>query len=365
MTKPKRSVDLARGDTMSPDDTYPEMAGEQGDINGEAGTRAFLALSFPTLGKRLTREARRIVSRRIPTFPWLRPLATAMERVASLPVPARERFRRIEVLPSRSDNPSWLSPDLVWVRQQPQVLLPRRLMEGQPLPPASQPPLSDNPWQLSPMEGQPLSPHLRQQLQNFVGHGTESLRIHNDEAAHDFAQAQRADAVTVGRHIFFRQDRFRPQEDEGFALLTHEALHVVRAMRPDSAWRRATLFGIQEEEQEAANIESRALAARRNASLVAAPSLLSPRPLLQAQTPVAPGRPEGLPSQRMAGPAAAMVSAESTASALAQRPMRAPTDRTLENGPMSAPTTPDMDELKRALYRDLMKQIKADLERGG
>ena len=40
--------------------------------------------------------------------------------------------------------------------------------------------------------------------------------------------------------------------------------------------------------------------------------------------------------------------------------------------PISAPSVtpeamglPDLDDLRRALYRDLMSQIKADLERGG
>jgi hypothetical protein len=44
--------------------------------------------------------------------------------------------------------------------------------------------------------------------------------------------------------------------------------------------------------------------------------------------------------------------------------MKASADRSLDNG-AAAPAMPDMDALKRSLYRDLMRQIKADLERGG
>ncbi|GHO83197.1 eCIS core domain-containing protein [Dictyobacter formicarum] len=326
---------------MSSNDGYREMAGEQKNITSEAGTRAFQMLPFPTLGERLAHEARRIVSRRIPTFLWLQPLATAMERVTTLPVPAQEHFQRIEVLPNYNNHPSQWPPNQVRSQQQPQELTPHGFMEGQP-----------------------LAPHLRQQLQNFVGHGTESVRIHNDEVAHDFAQAQGADAVTVGQHIFFRQDRFRPQEIKGFALLAHEALHVVRFMQPDSSWRRTTQAGIQEEEQEAATLENNALAARRNPSSVATSPPLSARPPLQAQRSGLFRQAPGFTPQHMARPATMAPSGFTTIDPM-PHPMRASTDRSLEQGTMSTPTTPDVDELKRALYRDLMRQIKADLERGG
>jgi hypothetical protein len=205
-------------------------------------------------------------------------------------------------------------------------------------------------------QGQPLPSSIKQQLQSFVGPGTETIRIHDDGESDALAQASRADAVTLGSHIFFRQGRFRPQEDEGFALLTHEALHVVRVMQSGTAWRRATQAGIQEEEQEASAIESQALHARRNVRR----RDHTPSASLQVPiSPVKPFMPQHLASQAVSA---------ATASTPAQQPMKASTDRTLENGErmQSAPAvTPNMDELKRILYRDLIRQIKADLERGG
>ncbi|GHO90344.1 hypothetical protein KSF_003920 [Reticulibacter mediterranei] len=194
---------------------------------------------------------------------------------------------------------------------------------------------------------------LTQQLQSFVGPGTEAIRIHDNIESDALAQASQADAVTLGSHIFFRQGRFRPQEDEGFALLTHEALHVVRAMQPGIAWRRATQAGIQEEEQAASTIESRALHARRDVTGRAR----APSTSLQVKSaPVKPFIPQHMAHQAV------------NASTPAQQPMRASIDRALENGERAqsmSSVMPNMDELKRTLYRDLIRQIKADLERGG
>src|ERR1043166_8264614 len=86
---------------MTPDESA--LFDEQRDaIKSEEGKKAFLMRPFPTLGERLANEARRIASRRIPVFPWLRPLDTMMEQLASLPVPAQDRFQRIEVLPRQA-----------------------------------------------------------------------------------------------------------------------------------------------------------------------------------------------------------------------------------------------------------------------
>lgn len=360
---------------MMPDESA--QSDEQRDaIKSEEVKKAFLMRPFPTLGERLANEARRVASRRILVFLWLRPLERMMEHLASLLVPAQERFQRFDALPSgrsiAGSNVSTQGPFRTWGREEgtPVPLQSRAQKAGlDSSTPVSAPMKEGSPLNFSNSSmasdpaGQPLPPHLQQRLQSFVGRGSESLRIHTDAASHALVRAHRADAVTIGQHIFFREGGFRPQEERGFALLTHEALHVVRAMQPDSAWRRATQAGIEEEEQEAAGIESRALEARRNASWE--PALLPSQPLLPAQASMLPRRLPPLPPPRMAGPAplAAESVASAPAPAPAQRPMKASTDRSLDNG--GPPAQPDMDALKRSLYRDLMRQIKADLERGG
>ena len=302
----------------------PDDSSEQQDAHGaEEDTRAFLTQPFPSLGERLAREAHRIVSHRIPVFPWLRPLETTIEHLTSLPLPAQERFQRTETPPA----------SVAFLHTGSDV-------EGNALGTLKMPGRKAE----ATREGQPLSPQLQQRLQTFVGHGTEMIRVHDDESSHAIAQTQRADAVTMGTHIFFGQGHFRPQEDTGFALLAHEALHVTRAMQPGRAWRRATQMGIQEEEQEAEALENRVLHARRNASWG---NQSAPAPQRPAYSPLPVGD-----------------VAPTIPSTPAQHPMRAATGRSLEDS-TGSPAMPDLDAWKRTLYRDLMRQIKADLERGG
>jgi hypothetical protein len=188
---------------------------------------------------------------------------------------------------------------------------------------------------------------MRWRLGAVVGPGAEAVRVHRDADADRFARARRADAVTVGRHVFFRQGRFRPEEPEGFALLAHEATHVLAALRPNAAWRRATVAGAQEEEQ-GARARERALLGR---PFAAAPRLeAAPGPLAQRPAPLS----------------VAPLPTPPAASSAALTPMAAATDRHLDGSePTGAPATVDVDELRRNLYRDLMSQIRADLERGG
>lgn len=334
----------------------------------EEVSKAFLLPRFPTLGERLASEARRIASCRIPVFPWLQPLETTIEHLASLPVPAHERFQRIEALPRHASLPGTGVAHGIGVASSPGVVSTFRPSASHADVP-SRPGATSVPRSFGREEqpflprGQQIPLHLQQRLQNFVGQSTESIRIHNDAESHALAEAQRADAVTIGQHIFFREGQYRPQEARGFALLTHEALHVVRAMQPGGAWYRATQAGVQEEEQEAASVESRALEARCNASWEPAP--LPPRPRFPAQAslpsrrPSSPSRTTGHAS--LAAESAAPTSISVLASTPAQRPMKASKDRSLDN----VPALPDMEALKRSLYRDLMRQIKADTERGG
>jgi len=187
------------------------------------------------------------------------------------------------------------------------------------------------------VEGQPLTSYVQQRLRDFVGPGSETIRVHTDETAHAIAHALKADAVTVGEQVFFRQGHFRPHEDEGFALLTHEAMHVIQAMRPGSSWRRATQVGVQEDEQEASIQERNVLRARREVAFL--------------PHPTAHRAPAGRSSARP--------------SSSVHRPMAAPTKRPLDNVPPPVHTMPDLEDLKRTLYRDLKRQIRADRERGG
>lgn len=222
-------------------------------------------------------------------------------------------------------------------------------------------------WEAPATEGLPLAPQVRLRLSEVVGTGTEAVRVHRDSVADAVARGQRADAVTLGRHVFFRAGRFRPDEDAGFALLAHEASHVLQALRPGTAWRRATGAGVAEEERAANAHEQAALAQQRTT----APHLREPGTSVERPAPTLgqgprAGRsddfgwrpPAVVPEPRAAaGPGAA--------SSAALRPMAAPADRSVEAKAAEAPVVPDFEEMRRALYRDLIRQVRIDFERGG
>ena len=200
-----------------------------------------------------------------------------------------------------------------------------------------------------------------------MGPGTEAIRVHTDETANAITRAQRADAVTVGEQVFFRQGRFRPHEDEGFALLTHEAMHVIQALRPGSAWRRATQGGLQEEEQEASIQERNVLRARREVTFPPQPAQ---RPAPASRYPVLPAErqvPVERSSIRSGG--GSLKPEQAVASSPVHRPMAAPDERTLDNATPPSPSVRDVEDLKPMLYPVFTKWIrdylKADLERGG
>jgi hypothetical protein len=368
--------------TFDPD-AASHMAQSQLDTTSDTGIDARLSGSVPTLGEKLALEAQRIASRHMPDFPWLRLLEPVRERVVSLPVPSQARFQRTEAFPAGSPSQKVsheLFLEAMFSLPQQSVMHPAPDMVKRVVGASSQvwdQPLSSYVQQrqqnflrtdtetnsvrteshfgedIQQQEwGQPLPPLEQQRLRDFVGPGTETIRVHSDEVADALVRPQQADAVTVGHHIFFRKGHFRPREREGFALLTHEATHVIQAMRPDSAWKRATQGGVHEEEQEASVQERLALDTGRGSSFPRQPATPSLRPALASRYPVEPGRPQVAPVPVVS-------------SSPVQRPMAAATDRTVDQQAIPTPSMPDVEELKRTVYRDLIRQIRADLERGG
>ena len=180
--------------------------------------------------------------------------------------------------------------------------------------------------------GEPLPADVNQRLRAVVGSGIDPLRIHRDPEADALARAHRADAVTVGTDVFFRSGRFDPGAPRGFALLAHEAVHVREFSQPGAGWRRSSELSVGEEEARASRLERLARG----------------------------GTPQPAPSERSARPAPAALSSAPVA-APALRPMAALTDRN-EAGP---PPAASGDTLRQGLYRDLLRQIRSEMERGG
>ncbi len=299
---------------------------------------------FKTLGERLAEMAQRLTMRRIPRFPWLKPLGEMLDHVAALPLPTSSRYARIEGPVSPIELTDRREPALARAEASPTAPMPWPAPDLPTAGPAPSP--------------QPIPPAVRAHLETVVGPGAEEARVHTDEVADRIARAERADAVTVGRDIYFRQDAYRPDQDRGFGLLTHEVVHVLRALDPHASWRRATARGVADEEAAAEAGEVAVLGHGPHGAMPPAVRPAGPTPPLAVPSLPPPSRP--------LAPAPAPSGAPPVGPA--QRPLLAASDRALETPsaePGQASAMPNIDELKRSIYRDLMRQIKSDFERGG
>jgi outer membrane protein OmpA-like peptidoglycan-associated protein len=75
--------------------------------------------------------------------------------------------------------------------------------------------------------GRPLEPDVRADVEQLVGDDLSDVRVHDDAAAAESAEAAGARAYTAGEHVVFGPGRYAPQTGAGRALLAHELGHVV------------------------------------------------------------------------------------------------------------------------------------------
>jgi hypothetical protein len=254
----------------------------------------------------LAGDACRLGRRHMPAIEWLELLHPVIHRVSKSANPVAGKFHRQEaILPGKG----WLlEPDAA----------------------------PEDDFEFAP--GRPLPAETRDRLRPLLGAEVDAVRVHDGKLADAVAHEHRADAVTVGRDVYFRRGLFQPGEPAGLALLAHEATHVVEALRPGAAWKRATATGMEQEERKALGRE-RDLRARRSP----APEPLEMRP----DPPVNRGRPAAQPS----------------AQSPATHPMKADIGRSLDAITAGAPGG-GMDDMRRTLFRDLLSHIRTEFERG-
>jgi hypothetical protein len=282
-----------------------------------------------TLGHRLDGLGRRLAARHDVDFPWSAPLGVLLDQLTGLPSPADPRFARREATRQRLVAP------------------------GVP-------------------KGRALAADVTARLRPLVGDGVEAVRVHDNDAADARARAHRADAVSVGADVHFRAGQLRPREPRGFALLAHEATHVVERLRPGASWRRSTAGGVDDEERLALTREAYALAPP--AGVPGSPSGITATgaPMTSGQMP---GGPPGPAPMSLATPAPAAMPAPAPAPAstseassgsppasLQGRPMTAASDRVVG---LPAAAGIDVEALKAGLLRDLIGQLRDEFERGG
>ncbi|VTU35484.1 eCIS core domain-containing protein [Variovorax sp. PBL-E5] len=90
--------------------------------------------------------------------------------------------------------------------------------------------------------GMPLTPALRQDMEQRFGHDFASVRVHADGAAARSARDLNAHAYTAGRDIAFAAGRYAPGTGEGRHLIAHELTHVLQQTRPGAAHAPGTLL---------------------------------------------------------------------------------------------------------------------------
>ncbi|MCM2387474.1 eCIS core domain-containing protein [Streptomyces albipurpureus] len=83
--------------------------------------------------------------------------------------------------------------------------------------------------------GKPLEPGVGRVMEEWLGHDFSAVRIHSDRDAAALAEMVGADAVAVGKDIFFAAGAYRPETAQGLRLLAHELLHTVQV--PDAPGR--------------------------------------------------------------------------------------------------------------------------------
>jgi hypothetical protein len=273
-----------------------------------------------TLGRRLDGLGRRLAARHNVDFPWSAPLGVLLDHLTGLPSPAGPRFARREATPQRLVAPQTST-------------------------------------------GRALPADVTARLRPLVGEGVEAVRVHDDDVADARARAHRADAVSVGADVYFRTGRLRPREPRGFALLAHEATHVVERLRPGASWRRATAGGVDDEERLALTREAYALAPPLPNGITPTGGPVPRGPAGPAPMSLATPAPAAMPARAPAPASTSVASSGSPPASPQGRPMTAASDRVV--GLPAAAAGIDVEALKAGLLRDLIGQLRDEFERGG
>jgi outer membrane protein OmpA-like peptidoglycan-associated protein len=78
-------------------------------------------------------------------------------------------------------------------------------------------------------EGRPLDASVRAELEPLVGADLSDVRVHDDSAAGESADAVAARAYASGRHLVFGPSEYAPGTEEGRTLIAHEVGHAAAA----------------------------------------------------------------------------------------------------------------------------------------
>jgi hypothetical protein len=170
------------------------------------------------------------------------------------------------------------------------------------------------------------------------------MTVHTGDVTDRLLQRRHADAMTSGRDIVIRTEKYDVQRPAGLALLAHEVTHVFQQERAGPPGVPAE----SEEQTALANERYVRDVAPRGPTLNGAPPPMGPNPPVLTAPPalVAPASPSATRPQF----------------AEEGRPIDAPAP------PLSPPATNlhsmELRRIQDAIYRDLLLKIRTDFERG-
>lgn len=196
----------------------------------------------------------------------------------------------------------------------------------------------------------PLAPPVRNYLAHTLDIRIPTVRIYANQAADQVARRQQADAVASGRNILFRSGKYDPATRQGLALLGHELTHVARGEASHAAATAVALPALPAQQgrtawqsEEAAALQNEQHVLDRLAGLPETPRL----------APLAFGQSSPLPAPAPTPRAAATGRSLNEAGGREATPAAA------------ALTAGQLQQIKDAVYRDLMDRIRTEFERGG
>jgi len=76
--------------------------------------------------------------------------------------------------------------------------------------------------------GNPLPGNVKSFMESRFNADFSRVRIHNDSRSSKLNQQLSSQAFTYGNHIFFGQDKFRPESTDGKELIAHELTHTIQ-----------------------------------------------------------------------------------------------------------------------------------------
>ncbi len=76
--------------------------------------------------------------------------------------------------------------------------------------------------------GSAMDHHTLDFMENRFGASFSEVKIHKDAASAQLAGSLSAQAFTIGKEIYFNENKYNPDSDDGKRLLAHELTHVVQ-----------------------------------------------------------------------------------------------------------------------------------------